>query len=149
LERHEIPRYVPDASVAVKWFVDERGSGPARRLRQLFQDGSVDLDAPSLFRYEVASALRFHPVRRFAPGEFRVVMESLEGLQIMREPSGREWATAFALSLENPISIYDAVYVAFAVHGHSQMVTADTTLATRLKSTETRQRAIMLADLAL
>jgi predicted nucleic acid-binding protein len=149
LERSEIPRYVPDASVAVKWFVEEKDSPAAQRLRELFQQGKIELDSPSLLRYEVASALRFHPVARFTPKQLRGVMESLEGLQITREPSDREWATTFVLSLENPISIYDAVYVAFAFHGHSQMVTADTTLTIRLKSTEIRQRMILLADLAL
>lgn len=149
MERSEIPRYVPDASVAVKWFIEEKDSRPARRLRELFQQGTIDLDAPSLLKYEVASALRFHPVARFALGQLRGVMESLEGLQMTREPSEREWATTFALSLENLISIYDAVYVAFAVHGHSQMVTADKILTTRLKSAEIKQRPIMLADLAL
>lgn len=146
MERNEIPRYVADASVAVKWFIEEKDSRPARRLRELFQQGRIDLDAPSLLKYEVVSALRFHPVARFTSTQLRGVIESLEGLQITREPSDREWATAFTLSLENPISIYDAVY---AVHRHSRMVTADITLATRLKSAETRQRAIMLADLAL
>jgi len=147
LERNEIPRYVPDASVAVKWYVEEKGSRPARRLRELFQQGKVDLDAPSLLKYEVASALRFHAVARFTLRQLRGVMESLEGLQITREPSDREWATAFTLSLDNQISIYDAAYVAFAVHGRSRMVTADTVLVTRLKSAETRQRPILLADL--
>ena len=149
MERSEIPRYVPDASVAVKWFIEEKDSLPARRLRELFQEGTIELDAPSLLIYEVASALRFHPVARFTPRQLRGAIESLEGLQITREPSDLEWATTFTLSLENPISIYDAVYVAFATHGHSQMVTADTILTKRLKSAETRQRAIMLADLAL
>jgi predicted nucleic acid-binding protein len=149
LERSEIPRYVPDASVAVKWFLEEEDSRYARRLRELFQQGTIDLDAPSLLTYEVASALRFHPVARFTPRQLRGVTESLEGLQITREPSDREWATTFTLSLRNPISIYDAAYVAFAVHGRSQMVTADRTLTTRLKSAETRQRAIMLSDFAL
>ena len=149
MERSEIPRYVPDASVAVKWFVEEKDSRPARRLKELFQNGAVDLDAPSLLRYEVASALRFHPVARFTPAQLRAVMESLDDLQITREPGYREWTTTFALSLENPISVYDAAYVAFAVHGHSKLVTADRTLTTRLKSADTGQKAIMLADLAL
>ena len=149
MERSEIPRYVPDASVAVKWFIEEEDSRSARRLRELFQQGTIDLDAPSLLTYEVASALRIHPVARFTPRQLRGVMESLEGLQMTREPSDREWATAFTLSLENPISIYDAVYLAFAVHGHSQMVTADKILTTRLKSPETKQRVSMLSDFAL
>ena len=133
----------------MKWFIEEEDSRSARRLRTLFQQGTIDLDAPSLLTYEVASALRFHPVARFTPRQLREVIESLGGLQITREPSDREWATAFMLSLENPISIYDAVYLAFAVHGHSQMVTADKILTTRLKSAETKQRAIKLSDFAL
>jgi predicted nucleic acid-binding protein len=149
LERSEIPRYVPDASVAVKWFIEEKESRPARRLRELFQQGRIDLDAPTLLKYEVASALRFHPVARFTPRQLRSVMESLDDLQITREPNDGEWATAFVLSLDNPISIYDAVYVAFAVHGHSQMVTADKVLTTRLRSNDTRQKVTMLADVAL
>ena len=149
MERSEIPRYVPDASVAVKWFIEEEDSRSARRLRELFQQGTIDLDAPSLLTYEVVSALRFHPVARFTPKQLRGVIESLAGLQITREPSDHEWTTAFTLSLENRISIYDAVYVAFAVHGHSQMVTADKILMTRLKSAETKQMAIKLSDFAL
>jgi predicted nucleic acid-binding protein len=149
LERSEIPRYVPDASVAVKWFIEEEDSRSARRLRELFQQGTIELDAPSLLTYEVASALRFHPVARFTSRQLRGVTESLEGLQITREPTNREWATAFALSLDNPISIYDAVYVAFAVQGRSQMVTADRILTARLKSPETKQRTVKLSDFAL
>jgi predicted nucleic acid-binding protein len=149
LERSEIPRYVPDASVAVKWFIEEEDSPSARRLRELFQQGTIDLDAPSLLTYEVASALRFHPVAKFTPRQLREVTESLEGLQITREPTDHEWATAFTLSVENPISIYDAVYVAFAVQRRSQMVTADRILLGRLKSPETRQRTVNLSDFAL
>ena len=133
----------------MKWFIEEKDSHPARRLRDLYQEGAIDLDTPSLLKYEVASALRFHPVARFTPKQLRGVMKSLEGLQIIREPNDSEWATTFAVSLENPISIYDAVYVAFAINGRSQMITADKVLVRRLKSAETRQRTTMLADLAL
>jgi predicted nucleic acid-binding protein len=50
--------------------------------------------------------------------------------------------------MANYLFLYDAVYVAFAVHGHSQMVTAERILTTRPKSAETKQKPIMLADLA-
>ena len=149
MERSEIPRYVPDASVAVKWFVEERDSRRARRLKELFQDGAVDLDAPSLLRYEVASALKFHPTVRFTPVQLQTVMKSLDDLQLIREPRDREWATAFGLSFENSISVYDAVYLAFAVCGQSKMVTADGKMKMQLKSSRTAQKAIMLTDLAL
>jgi predicted nucleic acid-binding protein len=149
LERNEIPRYVPDASIAVKWFVKEEDSARARRLKELFQEGAIDLEAPSLLSYEVASALRFHPIAKLTPAQFRTVIESLENLQITREPTESEWTSAFMVSLENSLSIYDAVYVGFAVHGDSKIVTADTTLLTRIKSPETRARLILLAELEL
>jgi predicted nucleic acid-binding protein len=149
LERDEIPRYVPDASIAVKWFVREENSTKARSLKGLFQEGAIDLDAPSLLSYEVASALRLHPVAKLTPAQFRTVMESLKDLQITREPTHREWSTALTLSLENSISIYDAVYVAFAVEGDSKMVTADTTLTTRIKPPETKARLTSLGELDL
>lgn len=134
MERNEVPRYVLDASIAVKWYVAEEESARARELRKLFHQGAIELEAPSLLRYEVASALRFHPVAKFTPTQFRTVMDSLRELQITREPTEREWTTAFALSLENSISIYDAVYISFAVHGKSRMITADRELSTRVKS---------------
>jgi hypothetical protein len=34
-------------------------------MRELFQQGTIDLDAPSLLTFEVASALRFHPKQDF------------------------------------------------------------------------------------
>lgn len=149
MERSEIPRYVADASIAVKWFIEERETPKARKLRQLFQDAAIDLEAPSLLGYEVASALRFHPVARLTSKQFRTVMESLDDIQIMREPNKREWTVAFELSQQNPISIYDAIYVAFALCGDSKMITADAALLAKLKSHETRQVVTTLSGLSL
>jgi len=66
-----------------------------------------------------------------------------------REPSDREWVTAFTLSLENPISIHDAVYVAFCCPWSLTDGYADAILTKRLKYAETSRRVIMLGDLAL
>ena len=48
---------VVDASVAVKWFLDERGSAEAKGLRRQFQRGDTELAAPDLLIYEVANAV--------------------------------------------------------------------------------------------
>jgi len=149
LERKQVQRYITDASVAVKWFVEERETQTALKLKQLFEDGKVDLEAPSLLRYEVASALRFHPKVRLTLKQFHTVTEALDQMQISREPSEREWSMAFRLSLENTLSIYDAVYVAFALSGRSKMVTADASLLSKLKSPEAKQNVLTLADLDL
>ena len=87
MEREEIRQYVTDASIAVKWFVDEADSSRARKLKGLYLEGAINLEAPSLLNYEVASALRFHPVAKLTSSQFRTVMDSLEELQISRDPN--------------------------------------------------------------
>lgn len=149
MEREEIPQYIPDASIAVKWFVNEEDSPRARKLKDLYLEGAIGLEAPSLLSYEVASALRFHQVVKLTLPQFRTVMESLEELQITREPSHKEWTTALTLSLENSISMYDAVYLAFATQGNSKMVTADKTLTDRIKPPEIKTKLASLAELEL
>jgi len=44
---------VIDASVAVKWFVEEHGTQKALELRDRYIDGELKLIAPQLFPYEV------------------------------------------------------------------------------------------------
>lgn len=149
MERQEVPQYIPDASIAVKWFVKEDDSPRARKLKDLYLEGALGLEAPSLLSYEVASALRFHQVAKLTSPQFLTVMESLEELQITREPVHKEWTTALTLSLENSISMYDAVYLAFAVQSDSKMVTADKTLAERIKPPEIKVKLTSLAELDL
>ncbi len=149
MERKQIPRSVTDASVAVKWFIEEKDTPRAVRLKELYENGQIELEAPSLLGYEVAFALRFHPKIRITLKQFLGVTEVLDQMQITREPNDIEWATAFHLSLENPVSVYDAVCLSFALSGTSKMLTADTSLITKLKTTEAKRNVIMLTDLGL
>ena len=54
-------RIVVDASVVVKWFVPEKDTGKALKLRDLYIRGDVELLSPTLLYYEVSNALRHHP----------------------------------------------------------------------------------------
>jgi len=146
LERDEIPRYVADASVAVKWFVKEEDSPKAHGLKQLFQEGRIDLEAPSLLLYEVATALRFHPIAKFTSAKVGTVIDSLDKLQITREPTLKEWTTAFTLSQENSISIYDAAYIGFAIEGNRKMITADSKLIAKIDPARTKAQLSLLAE---
>jgi predicted nucleic acid-binding protein len=56
---------------------------------------------------------------------------------------------AFRLSLENMVSLYDAVYVAFALSGRCKLVTADASLLSKLRSLDAKQNVVTLADLDL
>jgi predicted nucleic acid-binding protein len=55
----ERTKIVVDASVAVKWFVEEEFSDLALKLRDMHVNGLVDLVAPSLMPYEVLNALKY------------------------------------------------------------------------------------------
>lgn len=52
-------KVVADASVIVKWFVDEIYSDNARKLRDAFINGGIEIISPELMPYEVLNALRY------------------------------------------------------------------------------------------
>jgi predicted nucleic acid-binding protein len=147
LERNQIPRYIIDASVAVKWFIEETDTPRAVMLKERFENGQVNLEAPSLLTYEVASALRFHPKIQPTLKQLHEAIEALEQMQIVREPNEDEWTMAFQFSLENSISIYDAAYLSLAANRSAKMVTSDTKFLTNLKSAGARQEFILLSNL--
>lgn len=64
---------VVDASVVVKWFVDESDSPAARNLLQAHAAGTDSLVAPDLLVYEVANVLLHN--RAFSPLEARRCVE--------------------------------------------------------------------------
>ncbi|MBI5242614.1 MAG: type II toxin-antitoxin system VapC family toxin [Elusimicrobia bacterium] len=58
--------HVLDASVALKWFVEESGTARALAFRDDFLAGKIVLASPDLLLYEAANVLRFK--REFIEG---------------------------------------------------------------------------------
>ncbi|MEM2082365.1 MAG: type II toxin-antitoxin system VapC family toxin [Candidatus Bathyarchaeia archaeon] len=52
-------RIVVDASVLVKWFVDEEGSREALAIRRRYVEGEVEIVARELIIFETLNALRY------------------------------------------------------------------------------------------
>jgi predicted nucleic acid-binding protein len=52
---------VVDASVVVKWFVEEEHTNAALQLRNDYVDRTVDIASPDLLPYEVLNVLRCNP----------------------------------------------------------------------------------------
>ncbi len=48
-----------DASIIVKWFVEEEYSKEARLLRNSYIDGSKVLNTPSILPYKVLNTLKY------------------------------------------------------------------------------------------
>lgn len=127
-------RAVVDASVVLKWFLREEFSDAARRLRNDFVTGEVDLDAPTLLPYEVMNAARYS--RAFSERELLRLAEALEALGLALHPfEGDLVALAVKLATSARTTIYDASYLALADNLGVKFYTADREL---LKSAPVR-----------
>jgi predicted nucleic acid-binding protein len=126
----EPPQVVLDASVAVRWLVDEAGSASARALL----DENVSWLAPSLLLVELASALR----RKAVEGEIEAAVAAkglgaiLIGVRTGNIRLVEDEALiqrAMELSLAVGHKVPDCVYLAPAEREGALLATADTALA--------------------
>jgi len=115
---------VLDASVAVKWFTLEPLRDKALAIRNLYLDGKVELEAPSLLLYEVSNALRYNP--SFGIEDLKAVLSSLNDLQLTLHDLKEELAYKAAQVAYNfGITFYDACYVALAELRGGTLYTTD------------------------
>lgn len=121
-------KLVVDASVAVKWIVDERGGDDARRLADRFGD---DLQAPDLLHVEVMGTLvRLANQRVRTRGQVRRDLDwwaEAWGDGALRTHRVTQVlacdAARIAIDLGHPIK--DCVYLALALQLGCPLVTAD------------------------
>ncbi len=148
MERSPVRKYILDASVAVKWFVDEQHSDHARRLKDKFIHGDIEIVAPDLLKYEVASALRWHPIALVDRQSLTRALSDIEGCQFLVDPPRQAWSKAIELSYASHISPYDGIYMGLAHVLKSPLVTADERLIHALPKSEAIE-IVSLAQLAL
>jgi predicted nucleic acid-binding protein len=115
-------RVVVDASVAVKWYLEEDHAAPARRLL----DGTYELIVPDLFFMEIGNVLW----KRWRRGELDddVIAETLAALD--RVPCETRSARpllsgAMALATSLRRTVYASLYLALAIDTGARLVTAD------------------------
>ena len=122
---------VVDASVAIKWYVEEEYREQALNLRRDYYDGRVALVSQPLLFYEVANALRYHVALSSSD-----VMNSIDSLLDMQldllTPMREVLDAAVDLAFDEGVTIYDAVYLALAEYLGSKVVTADEKLLEKL-----------------
>jgi predicted nucleic acid-binding protein len=130
-------RLVVDASVAIKWMINEPGSEPADRLL----DGGHDFLAPELIIAEVISAA-WKQRRRGGISETQfdgIVIRIARGpieYRALRPLAGR--AAALARDLDHPI--YDCFYLALCEAEDVPLVTADRRLVEACQGTRLAPR---------
>lgn len=122
---------VVDASVVVKWFVEEPDSTEALRILHDHVGGRVELHAPNLLPYEVLNALKY--TGEFGEEDLTRAGRALEDLQVTLHPlEGSLLAETVTLALRKGITIYDASYAALAQSLNTTLYTADEKLMRRL-----------------
>lgn len=136
---------VVDASIAVKWVVEEEGTEEALSLRR-----KAKLIAPDLLAAECSNIL-WKKVRRgeLAKDEALLAARLLQNADLELLPTRPllESATRLAVELDHPA--YDCVYLALALAKGCNFVTADERLLRKLERNRDRNsagRAISLAQ---
>ncbi|MEQ1495632.1 MAG: type II toxin-antitoxin system VapC family toxin [Novosphingobium sp.] len=136
---------VVDASLGVKWFLDEAGSQEAV---ELLQEHRKQIAAPDLFGIEVAAALvREVNSRRDDPSRFSWELARLFALFESQAVELRRVdfdtlanATSLALDIGHPLK--DCIYLALAVEIGCDLVTCDARFAAKAKSVSSSIRLI-------
>lgn len=129
---------VADASVIVKWFVDEEYTKQALALRQSYINGKLDIACPNLLPYEVLNALRYNP--EFGQEQARTASLALEKYQLWLHPMQSELASlAVKNSFAFGISLYDSSYVSLAEMLETDFYTADQRMLDKLMVGKSRR----------
>ena len=121
---------VVDASIAVKWILDEEGSAKARLIFEHAAAGRLTLLAPDILVPEVTNviwknaALRALASPERAQETLRVFLRGVPPLV----PSSVLAAPALELAMRFRRSLYDCLYVALALSERCTLVTADMAL---------------------
>jgi predicted nucleic acid-binding protein len=120
--------FVIDASIAVKWVVEEDGTPQALALR-----GRAKLIAPELLVSECASIL-WKKVRKRELSKDEAVFAArllqAADIELLPTRSLLEAATRIAIELDHPA--HDCLYIALAAENGCQFVTADEGLLRKL-----------------
>jgi predicted nucleic acid-binding protein len=124
---------VIDASVAAKWFLPARGEtlvDEAFHLFRRYAKGEIQFLVPDLFWAELANIF-WKALRQGRCGKeaAEMALVSLRDRKLPTISSLSLLDVAFGIATAFDRSVYDALYVALAVHSKGQLVTADERLA--------------------
>lgn len=114
--------HVVDASVAVKWFVEEIQSDDAERLL----DRDFHLWAPDLIGAEITNTL-WKKVRRheLSVADAVEIQSAFASVAVEIAPSAPLLPAALQIAVSLDRSVYDSLYLALAVALDCTLVTAD------------------------
>jgi predicted nucleic acid-binding protein len=125
------PRFVVDASVGIKLFVDERLSDRAYALfTELGGEPPAELYVPDLFYIECVNILLKY-VRRFGHSleDAQADLADLKLLSLISTPTVDLMEDALVLASQKNLTAYDACYAILAQRLEIPLITADIPMA--------------------
>ncbi len=135
---------VVDASVSVKWLVDEEASDAARNLLV----SSESLEAPHLLVCETANAIwRKTQLGQVRPSRAGSLISQVAEMPIRWHGDETVCADAVRLAVAYKRPVYDFVYLALAARLGVRMVTADMRFVNALADTVHDDLVVSLKDL--
>jgi predicted nucleic acid-binding protein len=124
IENRNSDEFVVDSSVVVKWFLNEKDTDIAIRVRDGFATDRIKLSVPTLLFYEVMNALRFSGT--FTEQDLNKASKSLSKYRFeIWRPVGRLLELSTMLSLKEDLTVYDASYIGLAYRKGSKVLTED------------------------
>lgn len=124
--------YVVDASVLVKWFMEEEGRDRALALRQLHTSRRSAIFISELTFLEILNAIRYSPKSNEEDGA--EALHVLQNLRLQVRPIDFDLLRkANVIAWAYRITIYDALYVALAEQVGYPLITADDVMVKKMK----------------
>jgi predicted nucleic acid-binding protein len=124
---------VLDASVSIKWFVDEENSDLARALLGQMTDAATRFHIPNLFYVELANVLwKCVQRQRLSAESARDAVSAIRALTFVSHPMELLIDGALDIAMRHGVTAYDASYVALAESLGLPMITADDKLQRKL-----------------
>ena len=128
-------KLVMDASIAVKWFVEEVNTDKALSILDDYSQGKVDLISVQLMPFEVINALRYDP--GLGVHDLLKIGKSLSNLQIGLYPLlDGLYAQSIRMATEFGTTVYDASYLSLAISTDSLLFTADAKFVDKVGKSE-------------
>lgn len=142
---NSVTEYVVDASVAVKWFLDEDGHAEADILSGL----GARLIAPSFILLEMANVL-WKQQRRGVMDRAVVTQMLSKAPQYFSEfiDGNSLVVTAMELACDHEHPVYDCLYLALTLERDCKLVTADHKLLSRFAKTPLANHFLSLSSFA-
>lgn len=117
---------VVDASVVLKWVLQEPGRDAALKLLDGFEERTVHLFAPRVLLHEVGSALSKRCRRKQLTAiQTRAAWQFVDIRRPMLVENEDQLNGALELSIAHNISFWDSLYLALAINLRCELITAD------------------------